>query len=145
MKGTYSFHSPQKIRNNIIWHLCLRHIAFIKYSEFLKLSEVIVMAWKTRPNALVINLLNNSFLLLFSLLSHVWLFWDLTDYTPLGSSVHGISKWVAIFFSRGSSRSRDWTCVPAGRLFTSEPLGKSCKIYFWHLLILNILLFFISL
>ena len=33
-----------------------------------------------------------------------------------GSSVHGISqagilKWVAISFSRGSSRPRDWTCI----------------------------------
>ena len=33
---------------------------------------------------------------------------DFTDYSPLGSSVHGISKasileWVAISFSRGSS------------------------------------------
>ena len=42
-----------------------------------------------------------------------------------GFSVHGISQarileWVAIFFSRGSSQSRDWTWVShtAGRLFT---------------------------
>ena len=36
--------------------------------------------------------------------------------TPPGSSVHGILQarileWVAIFFSRGSSQSRDWTWV----------------------------------
>ena len=48
-----------------------------------------------------------------------------------GSSVHGIFQarilqWVAISFSRGSSRPRDWTWVSctAGRLFT-EPPGKS--------------------
>ena len=38
------------------------------------------------------------------------------DCSPPGSSVHGISqvrilKWVVIFFSRGFSRPRDWTCV----------------------------------
>ena len=37
-----------------------------------------------------------------------------TDYSPPGSFVHEISqarilKWVAIFFSRGSSQLRDWT------------------------------------
>ena len=49
------------------------------------------------------------------------------DYSPLGSSVHGILwarilEWVAISFSRGSSWPRDWTQVSciAGRFFTSE-------------------------
>ena len=41
---------------------------------------------------------------------------DPTDYSPLGSSLHGISQirileWVAISFSRGSSWPRDWTQV----------------------------------
>ena len=58
-----------------------------------------------------------------------------------GSSVHGIFQaraleWVAISFSRGSSRPRDWTCVSciAGRRFTiwatrEAPSGKesSCQ------------------
>ena len=46
------------------------------------------------------------------------------DCSPPGSSIHGISQarileWVAISFSRGSSRSRDWTRVSciAGRFF----------------------------
>ena len=44
--------------------------------------------------------------------SHVQLFCDPTDCSPLGSSVHGISQartldWVAISFSRGFSRPRD--------------------------------------
>ena len=46
-------------------------------------------------------------------------------YSPPGSSVHGflharILEWVAIPFSRGSSRPRDWiqvSCI-AGRFFT---------------------------
>ena len=57
-------------------------------------------------------------------LSRVWLC-DPTDCSPPGSSVHGIFQartveWVAISFSRGSSRPRDWTWVSsiAGRLFT---------------------------
>ena len=48
-----------------------------------------------------------------------------------GSSVHGIPQarlleWVAIPFSRGSSRPRDETQVSctAGGFFTSEPPGK---------------------
>ena len=56
---------------------------------------------------------------------------DLMDYSLPGSSVSGISqerilKWVAVSFSRGSSRPRDQTCVwcIAGRLFTTELPGK---------------------
>ena len=50
---------------------------------------------------------------------------DPMDCSPPGSSVHGISQarileWVAISFSRGFSRPRDWTRVSgiAGRCFT---------------------------
>ena len=56
------------------------------------------------------------------------------DCSPPGSSVRGISQarileWVAIPFSRGSSRPRDRThisCVSAlaGRVFTTAPLGS---------------------
>ena len=49
---------------------------------------------------------------------------DTMDCSPPGSSVHGILQarileWVAIFFSRGSSRPRNWTWVSlvAGRKF----------------------------
>ena len=54
---------------------------------------------------------------------------DCMDCSPPGSSVHGILQarileWVAISFSRGSSRSRDWTWVSclAGGFFTTEPI-----------------------
>ena len=47
------------------------------------------------------------------------------DCSPPGSSVHGVFsarmlEWVAISSARGSSWSRDWTCVSwiAGRFFT---------------------------
>ena len=47
------------------------------------------------------------------------------DYSPLGSSVHGILQakileWVSILFSRGSSWPKDWTRVSfiASRFFT---------------------------
>ena len=50
---------------------------------------------------------------------------NLMDCSPPGSSVHGILQarileWVTIFFSRGSSWSKDWTRVSctAGRFFT---------------------------
>ena len=58
------------------------------------------------------------------------------DYSPQGSSVHGIQQarildWVAAPFSRGSSRPRDWTWVSciAGRFFSigatrEAPLGS---------------------
>ena len=53
------------------------------------------------------------------------------DCGPPGSSVHGtfparILEWVAISFSRGSSRPRDQTQVSclAGRVFTTEPPSK---------------------
>ena len=57
--------------------------------------------------------------------------WDHMDYSPPGSSVHGISQarmleWVAVSYSREFSWPRDWThisCV-AGRFFTNEPPGK---------------------
>ena len=65
-----------------------------------------------------------------------------------GSSIHGIFQarvleWVAISFSRGSSRPRDWTQVSriAGRCFTVWATRKALKkakefhksIYFWFI------------
>ena len=67
---------------------------------------------------------------------------DLMDCSPPGSSVYGIFQarileWVAISFSRGSSRLRDWTCVSyisyitlAGRFFSISTLGN--PVYFGH-------------
>ena len=60
-----------------------------------------------------------------SLLQSCLTLYDPMDCSPPGSSVHGILharilEWVAILFSRGSSRPRDWTwvfCI-AGRFFT---------------------------
>ena len=56
------------------------------------------------------------------------------DYSPPGSSVHGILQvrileWVAMLSSRESFWARDWThisCVScrADEFFTAEPLGK---------------------
>ena len=54
---------------------------------------------------------------------------DPMDWSPLGSSVHGILQarileWVVMPSSRGSSRPRDRTCVSysAGGFFTAVPL-----------------------
>ena len=66
------------------------------------------------------------------------------DCSPPGSSVRGILQtrmleWVAILFSRASSRSRDWTqisCI-AGRFFTvwatREAQRVAAKWFCWHL------------
>ena len=62
------------------------------------------------------------------------------DYSPSGSSVREISQarileWVAIFFSRGSSRPKDQTHVSclAGRFFTAVSPGKP-HVRFTHTL-----------
>ena len=59
---------------------------------------------------------------------------DPKDYSPPGSSIHGILQarileWVAMPVLRGSSNPRFWTCAScmpfiAGRFFTAELLGK---------------------
>ena len=74
--------------------------------------------------------------------SHVHLC-DLMDCSPPGSSFHGILQerileWVAIPFSRGSSRFRDrtWVSCIAGRFFITEPSGSPLCIQrtfsFWY-------------
>ena len=67
---------------------------------------------------------------IWSSFSHVWLFCDPMDCNPPRSSVHGIfqartPEWVAISFSRGSSRPRKQTHVSyvswiGGRSFTTH-------------------------
>ena len=59
---------------------------------------------------------------------------DCIDYSPPGSSVHGILQarileWVAMPSSRGSSWPRDQTCISciAAGFFTTEPPGKPLK------------------
>ena len=60
------------------------------------------------------------------------------DCSPPGSSVHRVSQarkleWVAISFSKGFSRPRDWTHVSciAGEFFTTEPPGKPTRNRKW--------------
>ena len=65
---------------------------------------------------------------------------DPMNYSPPGSSVHGISEasileWAASSSSKGSSRPRDWThisCIGSG-FFTIEP---QCDLFIFNLLIL---------
>ena len=59
---------------------------------------------------------------------------DPVDYSPPGSSVHGILQarileWVAIPFSRGSSRPRDgtWVSPLQADSLPSEPPGKPIR------------------
>ena len=75
--------------------------------------------------------------LVFMLVAQLWTtLCDPMEYSPPGSSVHGILQarileWVAISFSKGSSQPRDWTWVShfAGTFFTSEPSGKFLVSY----------------
>ena len=62
---------------------------------------------------------------------------DPMDYSPPGSSVHGIFQarvleWVAIFFSRGSSQPRDrtWVSHIVSRRFTDWATREVMNIYF---------------
>ena len=57
------------------------------------------------------------------------------DCSPPGSSVHGILQarlleWVALLFSRGASRPRDWTWVSciAGEFFTTTAISMFGKV-----------------
>ena len=66
----------------------------------------------------------------FSHFSHVWLC-NPMDCSQPGSSVYGILQarileWVAISFSKGFSRPRNWTHISgiAGWFFTTKPPGK---------------------
>ena len=68
-------------------------------------------------------------------LSHVQLC-NLMDCSLTGSSIYGIFQarileWVAISFSRRSSRPRDWTQVSciSGRLFTTWGTRKSLQLH----------------
>ena len=94
-------------------------------------------------------LVNNSVLILFALLvviqslSRVWLFCDPLDCSLPGSSVHGISlarilEWVAMSFFRGSSWSRDQTCISCIRRCTLLPLShhRSPALYDCYLVFL---------
>ena len=76
---------------------------------------------------------------------------DLTDCSPPGSSVHGILEarilgWIAVSYSRGSSRSRDQPMslanpALAGRFFTTTPPRKLIFLilYTYMLFLLNYL------
>ena len=76
----------------------------------------------------------NSADLAWATLSHVQFFWDPTDCSQSGCSVHGISQarileWVAIPFSRGSSppRDRTWVFCTAADSLASEQPGKPVR------------------
>ena len=77
---------------------------------------------------------------MLSRFSHVWLC-DSVDRSLPGSSVHRILQarileWVAILFSRGSSRPRDLTqvsCIAGGFFTIWTTRGVCCgKPQFWH-------------
>ena len=65
------------------------------------------------------------------LVAQLCAFCDSMDWSPSGSSIHGILharilEWIVIPFSKGSSRSWDWTqvCALQANSLASEPPGK---------------------
>ena len=72
------------------------------------------------------------------MLSHVWLC-NPMDYSPLGSSVYGISQarileWIAISSSTEASQPREWTSVSylsctAGGFLASWAFGEAHKAF----------------
>ena len=76
----------------------------------------------------------STFLCLACMLSHVWLFTTLLDWSLPGSSTQGVFQarvleQVVIFFSRGFSCPRDrtpvsWVSCVAGGFFTRWAIGK---------------------
>jgi len=101
--------------------------------------EVILLNWNSAsPLSLTYSSCSSCLSLFLLLLSHVRLFWDLMNCSPLGSSVHGILQarileWVAISFYRASSWPRNWTCVSfTGRLilYHSATWEAPCLFFF---------------
>ena len=87
-----------------------------EHTEVNKMDVISFQSWRVHDLFEEMNNWIIRSLLLFYSRSHVWLFCDPTDCSPPGSSVHGIFQgrileWVAISFSRGSSRPRDPTRV----------------------------------
>ena len=77
------------------------------------------------------------FVVVYSL-SCVWLLQPHGLYSPSDSSVRGISQtiileWVAISSSRGSSWSRDWTCIFCiGRRILSHWVTRETHLYMYY-------------
>ena len=97
-------------------------------------------------NNLILNCKHNS-LLLFSRKVLIRLFYDAMNYSLWGSSVHGILQarmleWVAISFSRGSSRPRDRTHVSCdsyiGRWVLNRWATREAQIQQYYMLQHNI-------
>ena len=105
------------------------------------------LAWPHSSLTLPGSLIHSTLGVCAQSLSHVRLC-NSMDYNPLGSSVHGISqtirlKWVAISYSRGSSRPRDQThiswviCTLDATPHASWPPGlHTCPSLFQHALFL---------
>ena len=130
-----------KLNFLFIWLVLLKVSLLIVTLMFMRSSEIIVIwvrmfitslhtiqCWSSPQLSLP------SFLCVWGLVSQLCLtLCDAMDCSPPGSSIHGIFQtrileWVAISFSRGSSRPRDRTRVSctAGRFFTIWATRDSC-------------------
>ena len=98
----------------------------------LHLSSIVQysLAYTPKGTSITVYKLKKNLCYVLSCFSRVQLFATPWDCSPPASSVHGILQarileWVAIYFFRGSSQPRDWTCVSclADGFFTNEPPG----------------------
>ena len=120
-----------KENKNISWKTYLHfyvHCSRAKIQKNLSVHWWIKQMWCVRACACVCVCV----CIVVQSLNHVQFFCNPMYYSPLGSSVPGISQarileWVAISFSRGSSWSRDQTCTSylASGFLTTEPPGQA--------------------
>ena len=110
MIHTSSIHFPLVSSSHMVLYLCQENWG-IELPAGWALPSITCMLWKVKVKGLVAPLCPT--------------LCDPMDCSLPGSAVHGILQarileWVAIPFSRGSSRPRDWTQVLliAGRFFT---------------------------
>ena len=92
----------------------------VKTNSSFKNNDKLLSRWSDILHAILLNIQNklymiDSFMLRAQLRPTPW---DLMDYRPPRSSVHGISEarileWIGISYSRRSSQPRDWPASPA--------------------------------
>ena len=70
--------------------------------------------------------------------------WTVAHQAPLSVGFPRQEYWCGVPFSRGSSRPRDWICIPfiTGRFFTNEPPGKNQQSCVQFLNVFEILVYF---
>ena len=104
----------QLVMDREAWHAAVHGVT--KNRTWLSDQVELNWRWNVKTDEINTYKWRQVFVTVVQLLSHVWLFYYSMDYSPPGSSVHGISQarileWIAISFSRGSSWPSDQTHI----------------------------------